>query len=70
MPDPKLVERVCAFVVPEPGAKPIDLPELCVFLEARRIARQKLPERLVLIDALPKTASGKVQKFVLREQVR
>jgi cyclohexanecarboxylate-CoA ligase len=70
MPDPKLVEKVCAFVVSEPGAKPVDLPEICAYLEARRIARQKLPERLVLVDALPKTASGKVQKFVLREQVR
>jgi cyclohexanecarboxylate-CoA ligase len=40
------------------------------FLEAQRIAPAYLPERLVLLDAMPMTATGKVQKFVLREQAR
>ena len=43
----------------------------CVhFLEAQRVAPAYLPERLVLLDAMPMTPSGKVQKFVLREQAR
>jgi cyclohexanecarboxylate-CoA ligase len=67
MPDPVLGERVCAFVVPTPGAAPT-LAELITALELQGVARQKHPERLVLVEALPKTASGKVQKFLLRSQ--
>lgn len=66
MSDPVLGERACAFVVPEVGTEPT-LAELTSFLEARHLARQKLPERLILVESLPKTASGKVQKFQLRE---
>jgi cyclohexanecarboxylate-CoA ligase len=65
MADPVLVERVCAFVVPAPGTSPT-LDSLCELLTGRRIARQKHPERLELVEELPKTASGKVQKYVLR----
>jgi cyclohexanecarboxylate-CoA ligase len=67
MPDPVLGERVCAFVVPTPEATPT-LAELVASLEDQGVARQKHPERLVLVEGLPKTASGKVQKFVLRRQ--
>jgi cyclohexanecarboxylate-CoA ligase len=69
MPDPVMVERACAFVVPVEGAT-VTLEDLTAFLSEQRIARQKHPERIELIDALPMTASGKVQKFVLRDQVR
>ncbi|HEV7536615.1 MAG TPA: AMP-binding protein [Acidimicrobiia bacterium] len=69
MPDRVLGERACAFVVPA-GAPPT-LEALCEFLRAeRRISVTKLPERLELIDALPTTATGKVQKFVLRDRIR
>jgi non-ribosomal peptide synthetase component E (peptide arylation enzyme) len=67
-PDHRLGEKVCAVVVPADGEKPT-LAELAGFLEARRIARQKLPERLELVDALPLTATGKVEKFVLRTMI-
>ena len=69
MPDARLGERVCAVVVPADPADPPILAELVRFLEAREISRRKLPERLALVDALPTTASGKVQKHVLRAQV-
>ncbi len=62
-------EQACAVVVPAPGSPPT-LAELCAHLEAKRLARQKLPERLELVDALPKTPSGKIQKFLLRQQLR
>ncbi|MEO6124678.1 MAG: AMP-binding protein [Ilumatobacteraceae bacterium] len=68
MADPVMVERACAFVVTEPGVH-LELPELVDFLDQHRLARQKFPERLVLVDELPKTASGKVQKFVLRARL-
>jgi cyclohexanecarboxylate-CoA ligase len=69
MPDSKLVERACAYVVPTQGASPT-LDELVAFLRQHRLANQKLPERLELVDALPKTASGKIQKHRLRTRIR
>ena len=69
MPDPVLTERACAFIVPEAGQTPT-LPELTAFLLGQQLAKQKLPERLELVAELPKTQSGKVQKFRLRELIR
>jgi len=69
MPDPVMVERACAFVVPAEGASPT-LDDLAAYLGRRKIARQKIPERLELVGELPKTQSGKVQKFRLREIIR
>lgn len=68
MSDPVLVEKACAVVVPTPGAV-VDLDVLVAHLTAMRIARQKLPERVEIVSELPKTPSGKVQKFRLREYV-
>ncbi|WP_236792162.1 AMP-binding protein [Amycolatopsis sp. GM8] len=69
MPDKVLTEKACAFVVPRPGAT-LDLGELVRHLESTNTARQKFPERLELVESLPKTASGKVQKVVLRQIVK
>jgi cyclohexanecarboxylate-CoA ligase len=70
MPDPVMVERICAYVVPaHPSAAPT-FDDILAFLRAQQIANQKLPERLEIIDRLPRTATGKIQKFVLRDHVR
>ena len=66
MPDPRLGERACAFVVPRAGTNPT-LADICAHLTAQGTAIQYLPERLELLEALPRTLSGKVQKFKLRE---
>jgi cyclohexanecarboxylate-CoA ligase len=68
MPDPRLGERACAFVVTRGGA-PLTLRELCDFLLEQKVAKTYLPERLELVAELPKTPSGKVQKFRLREMI-
>jgi cyclohexanecarboxylate-CoA ligase len=68
VPDPRLQERVCVCVVPRAGQS-IELSELTGFLAEKRLARFKLPERLLVLDALPTTPSGKVQKFKLRAQL-
>lgn len=68
-PDPRVGEQVCAVVVPEPGAD-VTLSDLVDWLTDRRMARQKLPERLLLVEELPRNASGKVQKFQLRDLAR
>ena len=66
-PDPRLRERACAFVLPRPG-RSLAFEQMRRFLEAQRVAPAYLPERLVLLDAMPLTPAGKVQKFVLRER--
>ena len=68
MPDPVMVERACAFVVPA-GGSTVTLDDLTSFLAEHRLAKQKYPERIELVDQLPTTASGKVQKFLLREMI-
>lgn len=68
MPDERLGERACAFVVPAAGAAPM-LDELTTHLRAEGIATQYLPERLELVDALPRTLTGKIQKFRLRDRL-
>ena len=68
-PDDRLGERACAFVVPKPG-KSIDLEEIKRFLGENHLAIQYWPERLEVRESLPSTASGKVQKFALRNMLR
>jgi cyclohexanecarboxylate-CoA ligase len=66
VPHPRLGEVGCACVVPDGSTRP-SLNELCAFLGERQVTRQFWPEQLLVLDALPLTASGKVQKFLLRE---
>lgn len=63
-PDPRLGERVCAFVVSSGVAPSVE--DLGTYLLARGMAKVKLPERIVQVDELPTTATGKVQKHHLR----
>lgn len=67
-PDPILVERACAWVVPAAGKVPT-VESLRECLIAAGLAVQKAPERVLLIDELPRTVSGKIQRFVLRQMV-
>jgi acyl-CoA synthetase (AMP-forming)/AMP-acid ligase II len=69
MPSAATGEKCCAFVIPGAGAS-IDLPEISRFLTAAGLARQKIPEHLVLVDDLPRVPSGKVRKDVLRLTAR
>lgn len=69
MPDPRLVERICAYVVLRTPEEGLTFEELCTFLDAQDIMKQKFPERLELVSAMPKTASGKIRKTVLRQDI-
>jgi cyclohexanecarboxylate-CoA ligase/acyl-CoA synthetase len=67
MPDEKLGEKVCAFIVAA-GEERITVEELGAFLrDERKIAPQKWPERIIFIEELPTTATGKIKKFELRQ---
>ena len=48
----------------------LTLKDLVAFLTTKEIARFKLPERLELMEDLPKTPSGKLQKFKLRDTAK
>jgi cyclohexanecarboxylate-CoA ligase len=65
-PDARLGERGCAFVVLRPGAT-IDLAAVQDYLREARMAKQFWPERVEAVAELPRTASGKIQKFRLKE---
>ena len=67
IPDPLLGERVCAAIVLKPG-EALSLAELTFFLKDK-IAAYKLPEFLEVLDALPRTPTGTVQKGPLRDIV-
>jgi cyclohexanecarboxylate-CoA ligase len=69
MPDERLGERSCAFVSLL-GDQELTFDQMTDFLESRNLARQYLPEKMVIIDSLPKTPAGKLQKFKLRELAR
>lgn len=68
-PDERLGERACAFVVPKPG-QTLTFEEMVSFLEGQHLARQYFPERLEVRDQLSSTASGKIQKFALRNELK
>lgn len=66
IPDERMGEVGMAFVVPRPGATPT--PESIIAWSREHMANYKVPRRVAIVDALPLNASGKVQKFLLREQ--
>ncbi|MGP0030335.1 MAG: AMP-binding protein [Acidimicrobiales bacterium] len=69
-PDARLGERAVAVVRMREGAPPPALPQVREHLASRHLAKQKWPESIRAVNDFPRTASGKVQKFRLREQLR
>ena len=67
-PDPRLVERACAVVVPRPGES-VTLADVVGYLDKQDLAKHKFPERVELVSEFPMTPSGKIQKYRLREMV-
>jgi len=68
MPDPRLGERACSYVVLKPGAR-LTFEEMMVFLKSQGAGVFLLPERLEIVDKLPKTAVGKIEKKSLRKDI-
>jgi acyl-CoA synthetase len=69
MPDETFGERVCVYVCTK-NAVPLTLPEVTAFLTARGVGREQFPERLVQLEALPRSSGGKVAKGELRADIR
>lgn len=69
MPDPVFGERVCLYAEPRPGAAPT-LESLLAHFEARGVSRELFPEKLVVLDELPRSSGGKIAKGRLREEAQ
>jgi cyclohexanecarboxylate-CoA ligase len=68
-PDDRLGERACAFVELRPGAS-LDLAAVQAYMAECKVAKQYWPERVEVIAAVPRTPSGKIQKFLLKERAK
>lgn len=66
-PDKRMGERGCAFIVVKGGGS-FSIDDMRKWMEESGAAKQYWPEALEIIDVMPRTASGKIQKFVLREK--
>jgi len=67
-PDERWGESPCAFVTLKPDAEPVTAEDIIAFCRAN-MAGYKIP-RTVVFGPLPKTSTGKIQKFVLRDQAK
>lgn len=69
MPDERLGEKVCAYIVPVPGEQ-VFLNNLTALLDEKGVAKYKWPEHLEIIDSIPRNPVGKILKNILREDIR
>lgn len=69
MSDERLGERSCAYVVLKAPHHSLSLEEVVAFFSRKRVAKYKYPEHIVVIEKLPRTTSGKIQKFLLRKDI-
>ncbi|WP_260286156.1 AMP-binding protein [Peribacillus aracenensis] len=69
VPDSRLQEKACACISMKTGKSPITMDSMQEFLSQKGLAKQYWPELLEIMDDFPRTASGKIQKFRLREMI-
>ena len=68
--DERLGEKVCACIVPRPGEESPSLESINTFLLDKGLAKFKLPEKMILLEALPRNPLGKVQRNELEQRVK
>lgn len=69
MPDENLGERTCVYVVPKPG-QTVTLESITAYMREQGVATYKLPERLEVVNAIPRNPVGKILKKELRRNIR
>jgi acyl-CoA synthetase (AMP-forming)/AMP-acid ligase II len=69
MPDERLGERCCAYVELKPGEETLTVEEVQAFMKKEKVAKYKWPERIEIIEQLPRTPTGKVLKYILRDKI-
>ena len=68
-PDPRLGERAVIVAVPESAENDLNLDELCDYLTDQGLPKQNLPERLIVVDDLPRTGLGKFHRVKIQLMV-
>lgn len=69
IPDERLGEIMAAALVMKTGAAPLDLDGLSTFLLSRGTSKFKLPQLIVVLEELPRTPSGKIQKYLIKKKL-
>ncbi|MEA4896082.1 MAG: AMP-binding protein [Oscillospiraceae bacterium] len=69
MPDERLGERICAFIVLSDITRTVTKEDIISYLQSKKIHKRHWPERVEIIDAIPRTESGKVKKNLLAEEL-
>ena len=70
MPDDRLGERICAYLVLEPGVESVTREDVIEHFKRQKVNKRYWPERVEIIDELPRTDSGKVKKYLLVEDIK
>jgi acyl-CoA synthetase (AMP-forming)/AMP-acid ligase II len=70
MPDERLGERIAAFIILNDKLKALTLEDVTEFLSQKGISKKHWPEAIKIVDSFPMTASGKIQRFAMREQAK
>jgi acyl-CoA synthetase (AMP-forming)/AMP-acid ligase II len=70
MPDERLGQRAAAFIIQKDPSKTLTLKDIKDFLMVKGIGKQHWPEAIKIVDSFPMTSTGKIQRFVLREQAK
>lgn len=70
MPDERLGERICAFITLSDVSRPVTKQDLTSYLRSRHVQKRLWPERVEIIDQIPRTDSGKVKKNLLSEELK
>lgn len=70
MPDERLGEKICAYIVLNEGIESLNLKELLKYMEQKKVPKRYWPERLEIIKQIPRTDSGKVKKNLLSEDLK
>lgn len=70
MPDPRLGERACAYVVLKFSEKELTMEDIRAFFAQMNVAKYKYPERIEIVKSIPRNENCKIKKFLLREDIK
>ncbi|WP_219836186.1 AMP-binding protein [Paenibacillus sp. R14(2021)] len=69
MPDARLNERICAYVSLSNPESELTLADVTAYMQAQGVTKSYWPERLEILPEMPRTSTGKIQKYVLRQLI-
>ncbi|MFJ8066853.1 class I adenylate-forming enzyme family protein [Psychrobacillus sp. NPDC096426] len=70
MPDERLGERIAAFIILKNSLEGLELEDVTQFLDKKGLSNKRWPEAIKIVESFPMTPSGKIQRFVMRQQAK